>query len=336
MTSRTLSALIVLLLLPITALSQNGMIAGKVRASGGVAIVNALVELRESGGSLVGQVLTRNDGDFTFAQLAPREYQIIVTAEGYAPGKEVAQIRGAIRPLPTGVINEVVTVEIVLEPRTDSSLAAPGIAFVQDVPKPARAAYSKAVSKLAEGKSDEGISLLREAISEFDDYFDAHLTLGAEYYRRGRDNEALETLERARQINGREAAVYYTFGLVMARQQKFQAAEYAFGKASDLKSTHVGSHFNHAVALIELALRASDPEQKKSKLADADRELDRAWELSNKRLSAVLFQRARIYQERGDRESAANELESYLKAEPEAKNAASIKAAIKKLREKRQ
>ncbi|HSB10692.1 MAG TPA: hypothetical protein VLM38_14485 [Blastocatellia bacterium] len=75
--------------------------------------------------------------------------------------------------------------------------------------------------------------------------------------------------------------------------------------------------------------------QKKPKLADADRELDRAWELSNKRLSNVMFQRARIYQERGDREAAARELENYLKAEPDAKNAAPIKAAIRKLREKR-
>ncbi|HSB10693.1 MAG TPA: carboxypeptidase regulatory-like domain-containing protein [Blastocatellia bacterium] len=256
MKNRTLSALFILLFVPIAALAQNGMIAGKVRSSGGTAVVNALVELRESGGSLVAQVLTRNDGDFTFMQLAPREYQIIVTAEGYAPGKDVAQIRGAIRPLPSGVINEVVTVEIVLEPRAESALAAPGTSFVQEVPRPARAAYAKGMSRIAEGKSDEGLALLREAIAEFSDYFDAHLALGAECYRRGRDADALEALERARQINGREAAVYYMFGLVMARQQKFQTAEYAFGKASELNAAHVGSHFNHAVALIELALRS--------------------------------------------------------------------------------
>src|ERR1041385_1379916 len=140
---RTLSVLAFVLFCPVIGFAQNGMIAGKVRSSGGIAIVNALVELRESGGSLVSQVLTRNDGDFTFLQLAPREYQIIVTAEGYAPGRDVAQIRGAIRPLPTGVINEVVTVEIVLEPRLDSSLAAPGTSFVQDVPRSARAPHTK-------------------------------------------------------------------------------------------------------------------------------------------------------------------------------------------------
>lgn len=43
----------------------------------------------------------------------------------------------------------------------------------------------------------------------------------------------------------------------------------------------------------------------------------------------------RINQERGDREAAARELESYLKAEPGPRNAPAIKEAIRKLREKK-
>jgi tetratricopeptide (TPR) repeat protein len=230
---------------------------------------------------------------------------------------------------------EVVTVEVVLRPRVEPALAPPGTSFAQDVPKPARDAFLKGISKLREGKSDEGIALVREAITEFSDYFDAFLALGFELYRAGKDTEALEALERARQINDRGAAVYYTFGMVMARQQKFRAAEYAFGKAAELNDTHVNAHFNHAVALIELALRTKDAHEAQTVLASADRELDRAWDLSGNKLSTVFLHRARVQEERGNKEHAARELESYLKAEPDAKDAPAVREAITKLREKK-
>jgi Tfp pilus assembly protein PilF len=206
---------------------------------------------------------------------------------------------------------------------------------VQDVPKIARASYEKGMSKLREGKSEEAIAFLRQATAQFNDYFDAHFALGFEFYRLGKDNEALESLERARLINDRGASVYYVFGMVMARQQKYVVAEYAFGKAAELSANHISARFNHAVALIEVALRAKESGEVASALAEAERELDRAWELSNKRLNTVFLQRARIHQKRGDNEAAARELEGYLKAEPDAKNAAEIRQRIVKLREKK-
>jgi regulator of sirC expression with transglutaminase-like and TPR domain len=84
--------------------------------------------------------------------------------------------------------------------------------------------------------------------------------------------------------------------------------------------------------MIEIALRTADDSQRAQRLDSADKELDRAWELSQKRINGVHLQRARIHERRGDKQSAARELESYLKAEPNAKNAASIREAITKLR----
>ena len=286
-------------------------------------------------GAVIGQYLTRSDGDFTFMQLGAGAYEVVVTMAGYRPAREIVEIRGSVRPNSSQVVGEVVNVEINLHPTREPALAPPGTSFVQDVPKPARAAYEKGMAKIRDGKLEEGIVFLREATAQYNDYFDAHFALGSGFYRLGKDIEALEALERARQINDRGAAVYYTFGMVMIRQQKFRTAEYAFGKAAELDHNHVGAHFNHAVCLIELALRNSDAGQVKDTLAQADRELDRSWELSDKHLNTVFFQRARIYQARGDREAAARELENYLKAEPSAKNAATLKEAIRKLREKK-
>ena len=333
MGKRSVLAYAALLLLPIAIIAQNSMIRGKVRGSGGAIVNNATVELRGSNGAVVGQVFSRNDGDFSFSRLAAGEYEVYVTMSGYEPSLQRVELRDSMRLSSSAdVVSEMVNIEVVLRPRSEPALAAPGTSFAQDVPKAALAAYAKGISRIQEGKSDEGIALLREATAEFNDYFDAHLALGLEFYRLGRDADALQALERARVINDKGAAVYYTFGLLMVRQQKFRAAEYAFGQAAELNDRHVQAHFNHAVALIEVALRSQDQAEIKKLLANADRELDRAWDLSDRKLNTVFLQRARVHEERGNNEAAARELESYLRAERDAKDAAAVKQAIAKLR----
>ena len=173
---------------------------------------------------------------------------------------------------------------------------------------------------------------LREAIAGFNDYFDAHFALGKELFREGKDDEALEALERARQINDRQDAVFYMFGLVMVKQRKYVIAEYAFREATRLNPNNVASRFYHGQTLIEIAIRESDLRQKAADLTTADQELNRAWETSEKRLSAVYLQRARIHEVRGEKEAAARDLEGFLKAEPGAKNAAAVREAIARLR----
>jgi len=336
MRKRILLALTALLFLPMAGVAQNSMIRGKVRVSDGAVVNDAAVELRGSTGAVIGQAFSRNDGDFSFSGLRPGEYEVFVTMSGYDPATQMVALRDSMRlSTSSDVVSEVVTIEVVLRPRAEPSLGPPGTSYAQDVPKAARAAYVKGVSKLREGKSAEGIASLREATTEFSDYFDAYLALGFEFYRLGKDGDALEALERARQINDKGEIVYYTFGMVMVRQQKFHAAEYAFGKAAELNDSHVNAHFNHAVALIEVALRAKDAGEVKTALANADRELDRAWDLSGKRLNTVFLQRARVHEERGNNEAAARELENYLKAEPNARDAAGVKEAIAKLRDKK-
>jgi tetratricopeptide (TPR) repeat protein len=336
MMNRSFLTLAALVLLPIAGQAQSSMIHGKARTNDGATLTNALVELRQATGGVISQLTTGNDGDFEFTGLRAGEYEIRVTLSGYEPATEIVRLRENLRVISSSAaISEVVNIEIRLRPSAEASLGQPGTSFVQDVPKAARAAYVKGISKIREGKSDEGIAFLREATLKYGDYYDAHFALGAEYYRLGKDTDALESLERARLINDRGAGVYYVFGMVMARQQKFRLAEYAFAKAAELNVNHAAAHFNHAVALIELAVRTTDSSQVKITLGQADRELDRAWELSGKRLNTVFLQRARVREELGDNEGAARERESYLKAEPDAKDAAAQKALIEKLRQKK-
>lgn len=325
--------LAVLLLLSSTAPAQTNTpqtntLRGKVRSTSGVTVNNAIVELRSAGGGMLAQTVTRNDGDFAFSNLAAGEYEVEVTVAGYQTTVQMARFNTPFRMN----FAEVINIEVMIRPRGEPILASPGTNFTQEVPKPARVLFEKGVARLREGKSDEGIVMLREAIFMFNDYFDAHFALGNEFFRLGRNNDALEEFERARQINERQDAVYFMFGMVMLREQKFALAQRAFREASSINANRPASHFYRGQALVELALRTTDEVQRGTDLSEAEKELNRAWELSSGRLTIVHLQRARIYERRGNKEAAARELENYLTAEPEAHNAAAIRTAITRLR----
>src|SRR5262249_38978 len=264
-----------------------------------------------------------------FGGLEPAEYEIAVTIAGFEPTVQIVRFDNTERMNFMQVLN----VEITVRPKSagPAPAAAPATLFAQDVPKPPRAAFDKAILKLREGKSAEAIALLRTAISEFNDYFDAHFALGQELFREGQDNEALEQLERARQINDRQDAIYHLFGMIMFKERKYTIAQRAFREATSINPNNAAAHFHRGMALIELAT-AENGAQQATDLDDAGHELDRAWELSDRRLNDVRLQRARIYERRGNKEAAAQELEGYLKAEPEARNAATIREAITRLR----
>jgi tetratricopeptide (TPR) repeat protein len=318
--------LVILLIVALQA--QNNTIRGKVRAPDGSTLNNAIVELRQGGGGIISQTVTRNDGDFAFSGLISSEYEIFVNLAGYEPATQRVRFNHS----PRDNFQEVLYVEVTLRPKVEPALAPPGVRFVQDVPGPAREAFQKGLARLREGRSEEGIALLKKAITLFTDYFDAHFELAAEFYRMGRYQEAIESLERARQINDRQGGVYYLFGLIMVKQRKFAVAEYAFRQAIKLSPGNAPSHFYRGLALIELAARAADQKQRDEDLAEAAASVDRAWDLSRGKLSTVYLLRARICEQRGQREAAARQLENYLKAEPDAKEADAIRQAISKLR----
>jgi Tfp pilus assembly protein PilF len=326
-----LNALGFLLLSAVIAGAQDNTIKGKVRSISGATVNNAIVELRQSSGGMIGQTVTRNDGDFAFGGLAPAEYEVAVTVTGYDPAVQMVRFRRLDRM----DFAEVLNIEVVIRPRQEAPLGPPGTSFVQDVPKPARAAYDRGVAKLREHKSDEAIAAFREAVGMFGDYFHAHFQLGAELYRRDKLDESLQSLERARQINEREGAVFHFFGLVMTKQRKFGVAEYAFREATRLNPGDTASHFYRGLVLIEVAKQLGNRPERFPELSEAEKAMTRAWELSNKKLTAVYRQKARINELRGDMEAAARELENYLKAEPNAKDAVAVREMITKLRARR-
>ncbi len=323
------SILLILLWLMLTlpAAAQHTL-RGKVRAPSGATLTGVIVELWSSG-ARTGQAVTTGDGDFYFTGVAPGNYDLIVNHLGYQPATErvritVAQNEGRI---------EMISVEIQLKPDAKTNSAVPpGITFAQDIPPAARKAFDEGVARIKEGRSSEGVALLREAIKIFPDYFNANFALASELSKsESATKEALQLLERARQVNDRDARIYHLFGILMARERKYLVAEFAFREAIQRDPTNAQSYFSHAITLIELAIKNTDQTERRNDLNNAERDLNRALELSDRKLQTAYLQLGRVYEHRGDRKGAAKMLETYLKLQPDDKNAAAIRAAIVKL-----
>jgi Tfp pilus assembly protein PilF len=228
------------------------------------------------------------------------------------------------------------TIEITLTPK---SLRAPrsGLTFVQDIPKAARDAFEQATRLLSNGRRQEGQAALESAISIFPDYFDARFFLADEFRKQGKVDEATKHLNEAQRINPQDDRVWYAFGGILLLQRKYAVAARVFAEASSLNPREPQYPLMQGTVLIDqaVALEGNNKQATEARtylFAEAEKALMRSREISDKKLGAAYLQLARLYEKKGDRDRAADQLELYLSQSSDAKNSASVRDAIKKLR----
>jgi tetratricopeptide (TPR) repeat protein len=203
--------------------------------------------------------------------------------------------------------------------------------FIEEVPPGARRAYEHGLSELKAGRTNEGIALLREAIKIHPNYFSAQLALAGELGKGPDLKGALDALEKARRINDSDARVYHLFGILMGREKKYGVAEFAFREAIRRDPKNAQSYLSLATVLVELSNTMTDKRKKLSDLAEAERLLYKSLGLSGHKPAAAYLQLARVHERQGNRKQAARDLQTYLRLQPDDKNAASIREAIAKL-----
>lgn len=333
-----MSTAMMTLILSCTALAkaQGGhVIRGKVRNSAGSTMAHIRVDLEAGNGPLIQQTVTNTEGDFYFSNLSDTSYAVVVSAPDYEPVTERVDFFRQAANAP----GETRMVEITLVPKGGVRPPRPGLNFVQTIPKAAQTSYESALKLSKQGKKEEAIAALQEAIRIFPDYFNARLILGNEFIKVGKHGEAIAQLDEARRINPRDDRTYELFGLVLMRQGKYVVAAAVFAEASRLNPLDPQYSLMRGMALIEQAstINASQSKQAENDrvatLDDAETSLKHAYELSGKKLAAAHLQLARVYEKRGQRDRAASELEQYLREAPDAKNADAVRQGIKKLRE---
>jgi tetratricopeptide (TPR) repeat protein len=313
----TVLCVLVLFTLALGQSVTGNTIKGKIHTQFGRPIANAHIELQTGTGALVTQTVTNNEGDYAFYGLAGASFVLVINDPDYQPLSERVEFTRTALDRP----GEIQRVDLTIVSKTVSRSARAGVVFQQDVAAPALKAYQQGVKLLAERKSDQGIVALREAIKEFANYFDAHLALGVEMLRLRKHSEAIEEFERARSINPKDSRPYYTFGLALYEQKKFAVAASIFEAVSRLDPSNAEAQLMRGAALIE----TGDLDQAEAALKTADR-------MSEHKLAMAHIHLARLYEKRGDRRRAADQLEIYLRERPDAENAAAIRDAIKRMR----
>jgi tetratricopeptide (TPR) repeat protein len=322
---------------PLRAAQQGNSIRGKVRDSSGNNVARVIVDLQTGNGGPVGQTTTNNEGDFFFGGLFESSYIVSVRAPDLNPASETVEFSGrAGRDSP----GEMRTVEITLRPHADTTpRTAPGrVALAQAVPTRAREVFDRGMKLSHEGKAQEAELAVREAVGVFPDYFDARFWLANELIRTNRLDDAVQQLEVARRVNPSDERVYLSFGQLLMLKRNYAVAAAVFAEAARLNPSDPQGFMQRGVSLVEYA-STIDPSasqkaagERRAALDDAEKALTEAYRLSGKKLSAARLQLARVYEKRGERARAADELERYLHDNPTASNAAAIREAVRTLR----
>jgi len=313
--------------------AQGHTIRGKVRNSSGVNMSQITISLESGNGGLINQTVTNNEGDFFFGGLGDTSYVITISAADYNPISERVEFVRNIGPQDPG---ETRTVEITLVGKSSRSPRA-GLIFVQNVPKSALSAFEQATKLLGSGRTQEAQTALESAIRIFPDYCEAHFVLAGELAKQGKLDEAIKHLNEAQRVNPKDDRIWYAFGKALVQQGKYAVAARVFAEAANLNPLEPQYPLMQGTALIDQgsAIDAKTQQATDARaycFAEAEKALLRAYERSEKKLAAVHLQLARLYEKRGDRVRAADELEQYLRQTPDAKNADAMRDAIKKLR----
>lgn len=291
------------------------------------------VELLDEYERLLRSTKTTTSGLYIFQGLRTGVYYIQVRtgATNYREVKERVQV-GQVSRTSTGGIamtGESAQVDLVLQidRRRNNAEETPlnnEVVFAQNVPKEAEKLYESALKKLAAKKQDEAITELENALKIFPEYLLALEKIGYEYLAQNKFAEAEAVFTKALQIYPKSFSAGSGLGI----------AQYKLGKRVEAAKTLEAS----------VVLNQSSPNsflflgriyRELKEYAKAETNLRKAAQLSENKIADVHWELALLYFYNLNRPSdAADQLELYLKAKPNADNKPQVEKLIAAMREK--
>lgn len=298
-------------------------------------VADIYVELQDEFYRSIGRVKTNGGGRYTFSGMREGRYTIKVIGSQFGYGTatvEVEVVNFSNRTSSTGArlsSSEYVQQDIYLQARKNSSDIEQinGVIFAQEIPKNAQITYEKAVSLLerrnqTEDVKLEGVKLLEESVTAFPTYYMALNRLGYEYLKQENFAKANDYLAKAADVNPSEPTVYllsYSLFLGKNYDLAIEVAKKSMGLYNSSSRIHtvLGSSYR-------ITKKYNEAEEALKKAESLDKNYSEAyWQL------ALLYgNNMKKYTE------AANQLETFLKLQPNSKDTVQIKKLIQQFREK--
>jgi hypothetical protein len=319
-----ISVLVALALLPASASTlqtSTNSISGHVSNNQHLPLADMRVELLNEVDSVIRTVKTDGSGLFIFRKLSDGTFHVRVQTSGTNYISQTKRVELA-RPHGFGAATE--ELDFVLATNVNTSrVAKPGVVFVQEVPEAARKQYQKGSELLEKSnKRQEAFAALKSAIELFPQYFDALELLGTEQVKDRQYDAAIPVLTKALEINSRAYASCFALGVAQYNVKQLQAGIESFRRAVLLNEKSINANLWLGIAL-----------RQTSRPDEAEAYLKRADVLAESKLPDVHWQLALLFNQLKRFKEAADELEIFLKLQPDARDAELIRKLIQRLRQ---
>jgi tetratricopeptide (TPR) repeat protein len=289
------------------------------------------VELLDDFSRSISRTRTSSAGRYNFNNLREGRYRVRVLGAklGYEDQIQETEIVNFSRTSSSGTRtsgyeNAQVDFYLKLIRSTEAKNKIVGTIFAQEIPPPAQKAYKEAVKALGDKENERAVRHLKEAINIFPDYYLALEQLGVEYIRLKEYEQAKDSLTKAAALNPRAFESWYGLAHAQFNLKNYEASVEAVQKAVELSSKSI-----NALILFGVALKNN------GRFNDAEIQLKKAEGISRGTISEIHWQLAKLYGENLKRYGeAADELELFLKTEPDNPNGENIRKLIKVFREK--
>lgn len=305
---------------------NRNTISGHVFDSQRNPVAQIYVELQNDVYSTLARTKTDGSGRFFFSGLSAGRFSLRVLPYGTNLEEQTQEVEIANFIAPGRSASDNVQKDFYLRLRRDEAdaRAVTGTIFIQDVPEQAQKSYKKAVSELDDKKVEAGIGELQNALKLFPDYYLALERLGSEFIKQQKYQNAQEIYKRAVAVNPRSYSGWYGLSYASYSLKQSEMAVEAAEKAVLLNPKS-----------LDVLLILGISERQAGRYDKAEKSLKQADKLAKGKSADVHWNLALLYAHNLKRyKDAADELELYLKAEPNVENAVTIKKLIKQFREK--
>ena len=283
------------------------------------------IELQNEFNLNMMRVRTSGTGRFTFTGMGTGHYYIKVYTSG-TNFEEQTQAVDVVNVVASA--SDTVYQDISLRYRKgmgESGIRQPNESvFVQEIPPDALRLYKSGVKDLSGKDVQKGRDEIDQAIKIFPNYYDALNALGCNYVDNKEYEKSLPYLIQAVTVNQRSFPSFYSLAYAAYKLNHFPEASEAARGAAMLQPNSV-----NAQLLYGMILRIN------GNLDQAMITLLKAEKLSKETpLAEVHWQLALLYNKLNRNKEAADELENYLKIDPNAPNKKEVQDLIQKLRAK--
>lgn len=305
---------------PVIAKAQGiHTITGKVIAPNGIQPNNAVKVTLTYNGMHIYETFTDLSGSFRFTGLRSGVYQL--TAEGDGETFETTSVYADLSVL--GSVPGSFTQNIQLRPKHTANVKRAATINVEElnanIPEKALAKYKQGNRKAEENKPEQAIDLLQQAITLYPEFYIAHLRLGEQYAKLKRYDEATTAYDKAIELRPKSAEALAGLGSTLVKQKKYSEAI-----APLRQSAEVNSQSSATFLFLGLA------EMMTGDYAASEKSLLRAYEIAKPTIAHIYL--ANLYDLRGEPAKAIEQLQAFLKENPEAPDAKQIREAIEKLK----